>query len=147
MTLPDVFDAAIVSTVCALAVARRAWAARWAVAGLVVYHVLARALVWGDPDPLPELAAAQLAVAAGYLFGPLLTVYGRLVGLTFVAMSLSSAAAVLVGWAPGANERWGLDLYGAHEIAMAFVAGVIVAGVLRHGRDGLGRGGKPDRRA
>ena len=134
MMVHDVFDAAVISAVVVFAWARRAWVARWAVAGLIVYHLIARAVAWADPSPWIELSVAQMLVALGYLFGPLLTVYGRVVGLIFVAVSISSAAAYMARAMPGGGDVIEPALFGAQAVAVTAAAAVIAAGVARHGR-------------
>ena len=130
----DVVDAVLVALVVAVAVAHRAWWARWSIGGLVTYHLLGRIVAWQAPDPLPPLALMQLAVAVGYLLGPILSVYGRIVGVLFVAMSISSVFAAAVGVVPKMAGGIAFGLWNFQSACLDLVAITTCIGIARHGR-------------
>lgn len=132
ITAFDMIDACLVAAVIVTAIAYRAWWARWAIGGLALYHVLGRAIAWNLADPLAELALLQLGVAAGYLFGPLLSLYGRAVGTIFAVMSLSSLYASLDGSLPPLGEGLGFDLWNFQSVCLDAVAVLMILGVMRH---------------
>ena len=130
----DVVDAVLVALVVAVAVAHRAWWARWSIGGLVTYHLLGRIVAWQAPDPLPPLALMQLAVAVGYLLGPILSVYGRIVGVLFVAMSISSVFAAAVGVVPKMAGGIAVDIWNFQSACLDLVAITTCIGIVRHGQ-------------
>lgn len=130
----DVVDAVLVALVVAVAVAHRAWWARWSIGGLVTYHLLGRIVAWQAPDPLPPLALMQLAVAVGYLLGPILSVYGRIVGVLFVAMSISSVFAAAVGVVPKMAGGIAVDIWNFQSACLDLVAITTCIGIIRHGQ-------------
>ena len=130
----DAIDAALVALVIAVAVAHRAWWARWSIGGLVTYHLLGRIVAWQMVDPLPSLALMQLAVAAGYLLGPILSVYGRAVGVLFVAMSMSSVIAAAFGIVPQMAGGIAIDLWNFQSACLDLVAITTCIGIIRHGK-------------
>ena len=130
----DVVDAVLVALVVAVAVAHRAWWARWSIGGLVTYHLLGRIVAWQAPDPLPPLALMQLAVAVGYLLGPILSVYGRIVGVLFVAMSMSSVFAAAIGVVPKMAGGIAVDIWNFQSACLDLVAITTCIGIVRHGQ-------------
>lgn len=130
----DIVDAALVALVVAVAAAHRAWWARWSIGGLVTYHLLGRIVAWQAPDPLPPLALMQLAVAVGYLLGPILSVYGRIVGVLFIAMSMSSVFAAAVGVVPKMAGGIAVDIWNFQSACLDLVAITTCIGIIRHGQ-------------
>lgn len=132
ITVFDMLDMALVAAVIVVAWAKQAKWALWAVASLLLYHVVGRWIAWHVAEPLPELALAQFAVALGYLFGPILSNYGRIVGSLFVVMSLSSLGGVIAGATPRLAGGLALDLWNVQSLCLHGIAITIVIGVLRH---------------
>lgn len=134
ITVFDIIDVALVSGVIVAAIRLRAWWATWAVSALVLYHLFGRAVAWQVENPLPELALMQLAVAAGYLFGPILSNYGRIVGSLFVIMSLSSVTAGIAGELPPLAAGLGVDLWNFQSMCLHVVSITLIIGINRHER-------------
>jgi len=88
----------------------------------------------------------QLAVAAGYLLGPILSVYGRIVGVLFVAMSMSSVVAAAFGAVPKMAGGVAVDLWNFQSACLDLVAITTCIGIMRHGKLRRGDMAGPDLR-
>ena len=132
MTIFHHLDAIGVALALTVFFASRQWAVGWAVGSLLLFHLGGRYyLVNGT---LLDLAAMQTAMASGFLFGPFLTVYGRLVGTIYAVMSMASLAVYASGNVPPVGHGLGLNIWNFHSLCLHVIVGLTIIGTVRHGR-------------
>lgn len=105
----------------------------WAAGGLLVYHVVGRWIVFQVDDPYPPLSFAQWCVALGYLFSPILSNYGRIVGTLFILMSFSTLWVYAAGVPMTHFGGLQFDVWNFQSACLTLAAITIIVGTIRRG--------------
>jgi hypothetical protein len=132
MTLFDAIDAAAVSLAVVVFFASKQWAVGWAVGSLLLFHLGGRHYLANGT--LLDIAALQTAMAVGFLLGPFLTVYGRLVGTVYAVLSVISVMAYSTGWTVPTGQGIGINIWNIQSIGLHVIVWLTITGTLRHGR-------------
>lgn len=139
MTIFDYADALAVSAAVVVFIASRQWAVGWGVGSLVLFHLAGRNFI-ANGDML-DIAALQTVMAIGFLLGPFLTVYGRMIGTIYAVLSMASVLAYVTGNVPSIGAGLGFNIWNLHSLGLHSIAGLTIIGTLRYGR--ISSGNRP----
>ena len=133
MTIHDVIDALL----CAFAVLAWYRSGRegigWGVGGLIMTHLIGRLIITDFNEPVPMLAVGFSGMALAFLLAPLLSVYGRVIGSIFAAMSSACWVSAMAGnVSPPQDGGLALDLWNFLSLGLHLVGVTLIIGIIRH---------------
>ncbi|MFP1634066.1 hypothetical protein ACLB6G_20240 [Zhengella sp. ZM62] len=143
ITMFDNLDAAVVAAVAVIWVMSRQWQLVWAVVALALYHLWGRWIVWNSADPALELAALATGIGWAFVFGPILSVYGRLIGSVFFTMAVVTALWSPFG-IPLVGKGVGFNLWNFLSLCLYAASALTIMGVLSHARLSTARRARRD---